>query len=664
MSQKAKAFTLMEILIVIVIIAVMSAFVFIAMSETTNKTNDEKREVFLTSCHKALEEYILRYNVTGSYPIESGCIVEALSDDLFYCSNFHSSIDIPETENILYNDSISEEIPKGTWYISQGGGQYFLYTYLDRLEGTGYVLSYGSGDVIPTEILLSEIGDTYISYAPSISSVLTPYDTGLKTFRITIEDGNLATDISLEYYDTDTPGTVYIKELNGVRSGTHTIQVPEILNQNEYYFSVSVNNGKGTDNENGTFTTGVLIEPVAPVILSVNEQNITQNGANIVVSFTDGGDGDSTLILDWGLSSAYTEEQIAEHLSSGEYTFSLSTLSQGETYYYKVTIQNSKTLDSDQGSFTTTDASSVITNVSVTNISESQATINFDIVGSEDNDVTIDYGTDLSYGQMIAYYSQSAGSHSYQLTDLASAVSYYYKITVVGDDEQISYHTGSFRTFRTMDLVYSDITSISATGTVTFNTGSTEDVLIECSGGVIDLPYQANSSSPVVFNLSSLSPGGTYTCTATLGGTDSYSKSFYATPFTCIATTDTCDGADILHLYDPAGGHAELNTQSNYAYKLCCSGLTGISSANTGSSAVVLKLYSETNAHVEKNTQSNYTYNAYISAPDKTATCEYATNCNTLGNNYACVASISSGDTNLHIGECGAFLTKVCCKIE
>jgi len=134
-------------------------------------------------------------------------------------------------------------------------------------------------------------------------------------------------------------------------------------------------------------------------------------------------------------------------------------------------------------------------------------------------------------------------------------------------------------------------------------------------------------------------------------------------PLSCEVVSGTCDGVTVLKLQSTSGSHAEASDQSNYSYKICCSGLN-IGNNCSGNHAKVLNLSAGTNAHVEENGQSNYTNFACLSysCAAKTIVCNYANDCSTLGANYVCLASIS-GSTNAHVGDCNAYAKKVCCQV-
>ncbi len=135
----------------------------------------------------------------------------------------------------------------------------------------------------------------------------------------------------------------------------------------------------------------------------------------------------------------------------------------------------------------------------------------------------------------------------------------------------------------------------------------------------------------------------------------------YADGLACTVTSGTCSGATIFKMYDNNGGHAELGSQSNYTYKVCCTG-TGVSNSCSGHYDAALNLSGVTNAHVEKNSQSNYANYACLSAAGD-VTCNYASSCSSLGSGYICLASIS-GTTDAHVAACSVYSTQVCCIIS
>ncbi|MFH0949029.1 MAG: hypothetical protein V1802_00910, partial [Candidatus Aenigmatarchaeota archaeon] len=138
-----------------------------------------------------------------------------------------------------------------------------------------------------------------------------------------------------------------------------------------------------------------------------------------------------------------------------------------------------------------------------------------------------------------------------------------------------------------------------------------------------------------------------------------YSGNVYA-DLQC-AVKDSCNSGEvaILNLENDQGGHAELSSQTNYQYRLCCLDTSGsLGNSCSGNFIEVLKLSSPTNAHVEV-PLGTYPYSACLSAPSGvTIGCNYKTACDS---GYIPLASIS-GSTNAHIGDSLVFDTKICCK--
>ena len=129
----------------------------------------------------------------------------------------------------------------------------------------------------------------------------------------------------------------------------------------------------------------------------------------------------------------------------------------------------------------------------------------------------------------------------------------------------------------------------------------------------------------------------------------------------CSISVDSCPNTTVFRMSAVTNAHADLPSQTNYNYYVCCSGVAGLGTSCSGNYDTVLKLSGITNAHVEKDTQANYANSVCLSVPTgSTIICNYASDCSALGPGYTCLASIS-GDTNAHVGDCTAYATKICC---
>ena len=131
--------------------------------------------------------------------------------------------------------------------------------------------------------------------------------------------------------------------------------------------------------------------------------------------------------------------------------------------------------------------------------------------------------------------------------------------------------------------------------------------------------------------------------------------------FTC-QLKSSCSSSETALLGVSAldNAHAELSSYSNYPYRLCCTNSGSSLTFDTSCGTPFLSLSSSTNAHVEKYSLSNYTNDICInSSPPTDLNCHYESGSCSSG---SCILSLS-GDTNAHLGDCGAYSEKVCCDI-
>lgn len=129
----------------------------------------------------------------------------------------------------------------------------------------------------------------------------------------------------------------------------------------------------------------------------------------------------------------------------------------------------------------------------------------------------------------------------------------------------------------------------------------------------------------------------------------------------CSVTT-TCSDVDVFHISDLTDAHAELNTQSNYQYKVCCrANGTSLSVTNEISGGIIGLSY-PTDAHVEIGNQTNYGHHLKLNPGVGYMRCDFLNSCSGY---ETCVASLS-GYTDAHVGDCvtNPYQIKICCNIE
>ncbi|MBS3052066.1 MAG: hypothetical protein J4428_01690 [Candidatus Aenigmarchaeota archaeon] len=122
---------------------------------------------------------------------------------------------------------------------------------------------------------------------------------------------------------------------------------------------------------------------------------------------------------------------------------------------------------------------------------------------------------------------------------------------------------------------------------------------------------------------------------------------------------DVCVGTEVLHMSASSNAHAELNNESAYGKKLCCSITEGTLSVDVKDTGGLIALSANANAHAQMNNESSYGYRVDLIASSGPLTCAYANSCAAYD---TCLLSISNS-TDAHIGDCvtDPYATKLCC---
>jgi hypothetical protein len=130
------------------------------------------------------------------------------------------------------------------------------------------------------------------------------------------------------------------------------------------------------------------------------------------------------------------------------------------------------------------------------------------------------------------------------------------------------------------------------------------------------------------------------------------------TKITCSVET-SCSYTPAFRISDLTDAHAELSTQSNYPYIVCCR-IDGTSlTVSQEISGGFIGLSTPTDAHVEAGSQNNYGYHLEFRPGYGDVFCEVADSCQDYD---TCLVSISDL-TNAHVGDCttNPYQKKICC---
>lgn len=129
--QSQRAFTLLELLIVMIILAILAGLGLVAFGTAQEKARDSRRKQDLSAIVKALDTY---YNDFGKYPGSSGGSILGCGDGGDVCSWGQAW---ENNNGTLYMTQIPKD-PAGDYsyfYQAVGSGTgYYLFAYLENLE--------------------------------------------------------------------------------------------------------------------------------------------------------------------------------------------------------------------------------------------------------------------------------------------------------------------------------------------------------------------------------------------------------------------------------------------------------------------------------------------------------------------------------------------------
>ncbi|MBU5689862.1 MAG: hypothetical protein QXM68_03100 [Candidatus Aenigmatarchaeota archaeon] len=124
--------------------------------------------------------------------------------------------------------------------------------------------------------------------------------------------------------------------------------------------------------------------------------------------------------------------------------------------------------------------------------------------------------------------------------------------------------------------------------------------------------------------------------------------------------TNFCEYTDVFHISDLTDAHAEINSENNYEYKVCCNLNNGFDlNVVQRSYGGIIGFSYTTNAHAEIGNKSNYEYMIDMIPEHGDVFCTSAYSCDDYN---TCLVSIS-GETDAHLGDCvtNPYQLKICC---
>jgi len=172
---------------------------------------------------------------------------------------------------------------------------------------------------------------------------------------------------------------------------------------------------------------GEEADKTAPTISGVSASDITQASATISWNT----DEPATSQVEYGLTTSYGSTTLLASTLITSHSVSLSGLSVGTTYHYRVKSKDAEENERISGDYTFTTATPdttppVVSGVSASDITTSAATISW--ATDELATSQVEYGVTTSYGSTSPLDSSLVTSHSVSLSGLSAGTTYHYRV--------------------------------------------------------------------------------------------------------------------------------------------------------------------------------------------------------------------------------------------
>ena len=415
------------------------------------------------------------------------------------------------------------------------------------VNGVGLVTR--SLDMTFTTVPVPVISDVASSLQPDGSAVITwttqvPANSVVE-YGLTTSYGSTSTDPALV--------TSHSRTLTGLTPGT------------TYHFrAMSTNAAATASSADFTFTTSS-----APLLSNITVSGNIGTQATITWTTSQ----PATSVVDYGLTSAYGTTSSSGTLVTS-HSRTLTTLTPGTTYHFRVTSVNGGGEPGVSGNLTFTAAPPpVISGVTVSGLTNVAATIGW--TTNQASSTRVEYGLTTSYGSTTTLDPALVTTHSQTVSGLTAATTYHYRVISTNSLGLTSASAdGTFTTVA--PPVISAINYVVASGQMTWTTDHASDSRVDY--GLTTAYGSVNTNASMVtghiVQLTTLNPGTTYhfkvTSTNAFGQTSvsadgTFSTGVAPTLTNITATAITANGATITWTSDqPSTSRVEYGLTTAY----------------------------------------------------------------------------------------------------
>ncbi len=221
---------------------------------------------------------------------------------------------------------------------------------------------------------------------------------------------------------TDAAFTSFVSGYNNLACATTSFSVTGLTAGTSYYYRVRAGNAGGISGNSLTISvTTITTAPLAGAATSVTQTSFVANWSATT--------GATSYLLDVATDAAFTSFVSGYNGASVASTSSSVTgLTGGTTYYYRVRASNSGGTSGNSSTITVNTIPSAPTTIAATSVSQSGLTANWNTVSGATS-YSIDVATDAAFTSFVSGYNNvSVVSTSLVVTGLSPGVTYYYRV--------------------------------------------------------------------------------------------------------------------------------------------------------------------------------------------------------------------------------------------
>ena len=307
---------------------------------------------------------------------------------------------------------------------------------------------------------------TFTTLAPPAITNVTATNITANSAKITWTTNQPASS-QVQYGTTTSYGST--TPLDSTLVTAHTVNLTGLQSGTTYHYKVtSANTNGSTSSADFTFMTNGSI-----VISNVQTTNLLATSVTVTWTTNEA----STSQVEYGTTTGYGSTTALDSNKVTSHSVNLTALTPGTLYHFRVKSENTGGLSVSNDYTFTTNSLPVISNVSVSDLTNTAATVKW--LTNQPASTQVEYGKTTSYGSSTTLDPANVTSHSVSLSGLTANTLYHYRVksgNANGDVVSADY------TFTTLDKpTISNVQAVttSTTATITWTTNHPSDSTVK-----------------------------------------------------------------------------------------------------------------------------------------------------------------------------------------